>query len=81
MGDEGLELQHVEFAAWLQHSDPGYRQAGDRPMAGSVMIAPGDRHLEFDDRGAVALRDGPHVNGCRPAAPICLCQGEGQEIV
>ncbi len=24
--------QHVEFAAWLQHSDPGYRQAGDRPI-------------------------------------------------
>ncbi len=25
--------QHVEFAAWLQHSDPGYRQAGDRPIS------------------------------------------------
>ena len=24
--------QQVEFAAWLQHSDPGYRQAGDRPI-------------------------------------------------
>ncbi len=24
--------QHVEFAAWLQHADPGYRQAGDRPI-------------------------------------------------
>ncbi len=23
---------HVEFAAWLQHSDPGYRQPGDRPI-------------------------------------------------
>ena len=47
-------------------------QAGDRPVAGSVMIAPGDRHLEFDDRGAVALRDGPHVNGCRPAADVTM---------
>jgi hypothetical protein len=28
-----LRDQHVEFAAWLQHSDPGYRQAGDRPIA------------------------------------------------
>ena len=45
-------------------------QAGDRPLAGTVLIAPGDRHLEFDDRGAIALTDGPHVNGCRPAADV-----------
>jgi hypothetical protein len=25
--------QQVEFAAWLQHADPGYRQAGDRPIS------------------------------------------------
>ncbi len=25
--------QHVEFGAWLQHADPGYRQPGDRPIA------------------------------------------------
>ena len=24
--------QHVEFAAWLQHADPGFRQPGDRPI-------------------------------------------------
>ena len=24
--------EHVEFAGWLQHADPGYRQAGDRPI-------------------------------------------------
>ena len=24
--------QHVEFAAWMQHSDPGFRQPGDRPI-------------------------------------------------
>lgn len=24
--------QHVAFAAWLQHADPGYRQPGDRPI-------------------------------------------------
>ena len=47
-------------------------QAGDRPIAGSVMIAPGDRHLEFDDRGAIALTDGPLVNGCRPAADVTM---------
>jgi two-component system chemotaxis response regulator CheB len=47
-------------------------QAGDRPLAGSVLIAPGDRHLEFDDRGAIVLTDGPHVNGCRPAADVTM---------
>jgi len=47
-------------------------QAGDRPMAGSVLIAPGDRHLEFDDRGAIVLTDGPYVNGCRPAADVTM---------
>ena len=47
-------------------------QAGDRPLAGSVLIAPGDRHLEFDDRGAITLSDGPLVNGCRPAADVTM---------
>jgi two-component system, chemotaxis family, protein-glutamate methylesterase/glutaminase len=47
-------------------------QAGDRPLAGSVLIAPGDRHLEFDDRGMVVLSDGPPVNGCRPAADVTM---------
>lgn len=45
---------------------------GDRPMAGSVLIAPGDHHLEFDDRGAVALTSGPLVHGCRPAADVTM---------
>ncbi len=25
--------QRVEFACWIQHSDPGFRQPGDRPIA------------------------------------------------
>ena len=25
--------QRVEFAAWIQHADPGFRQPGDRPIA------------------------------------------------
>lgn len=45
---------------------------GDRPRPGLVLVAPGDRHLEFDDRGAVVLRDGPLVNGCRPAADVTM---------
>ncbi|HET7502961.1 MAG TPA: chemotaxis response regulator protein-glutamate methylesterase [Kofleriaceae bacterium] len=47
-------------------------QTGDRPLPGSVLIAPGDRHLEFDERGAVTLTDGPLVNGCRPAADVTM---------
>jgi two-component system chemotaxis response regulator CheB len=47
-------------------------RAGDRPQPGMVLIAPGDRHLEFDDRGAIALTDGPPVNGCRPAADVTM---------
>ncbi|MGN6103569.1 MAG: protein-glutamate methylesterase/protein-glutamine glutaminase [Kofleriaceae bacterium] len=47
-------------------------EAGDRPMAGLVLIAPGDRHLEFDDRGAIVLTDGPPVHGCRPSADVTM---------
>lgn len=47
-------------------------QDGDRPLPGSVLIAPGDRHLEFDERGMVTLSDGPMVNGCRPAADVTM---------
>jgi len=47
-------------------------QNGDKPMAGTVLIAPGDKHLEFDDRGHVVLTDGPTVNGCRPAADVTM---------
>ncbi len=47
-------------------------QTGDRPLAGTVLIAPGDRHLEFDERGMVVLTEGPSVNGCRPAADVTM---------
>lgn len=47
-------------------------QDGDRPMPGVVLIAPGDRHLEVDERGLVMLSDGPLVNGCRPAADVTM---------
>jgi two-component system chemotaxis response regulator CheB len=45
---------------------------GDRPRPGLVLVAPGDRHLEFDDRGAVVITSGPLVNGCRPAADVTM---------
>jgi len=47
-------------------------QTGDRPFPGTVLIAPGDKHLEFDDRGFCVLTDGPMVNGCRPAADVTM---------
>ncbi len=45
---------------------------GDVPAAGLVLIAPGDKHLEFGDRGVIRLTDGPQVNGCRPAADVTM---------
>jgi two-component system chemotaxis response regulator CheB len=47
-------------------------QSGDRPRPGLVLIAPGDQHLELDDRGAVVLGGGAFVNGCRPAADVTM---------
>jgi len=47
-------------------------QHGDRPLPGSVLIAPGDRHVEFDERGMIVLTDGALVNGCRPAADVTM---------
>lgn len=46
--------------------------AGDRPRPGLVLVAPGDRHLELDDRGNVVLNDGPLVHGCRPSADVTM---------
>ncbi|MFO0611839.1 MAG: chemotaxis response regulator protein-glutamate methylesterase [Polyangiaceae bacterium] len=45
---------------------------GDRPRPGLVLVAPGDRHLEFDSTGAVVLSDGPLLHGCRPAADLAM---------
>jgi two-component system chemotaxis response regulator CheB len=45
---------------------------GDRPIAGVVFIAPGDRHLEVSERGFLRLGDGPPVNGCRPSADVTM---------
>lgn len=45
---------------------------GDRPQPGDVLVAPGGKHLEFDDKGLVVLGEGPPVNGCRPAADVTM---------
>ncbi len=47
-------------------------EAGDRPRPGLALIAPGDRHLEFDAKGAIVLTDGPPVHGCRPAVDLAM---------
>jgi two-component system chemotaxis response regulator CheB len=56
----------------MSHVSVAEARAGDRPLPGTVLIAPGDRHVEFDDRGLVTLSDGPVVNGCRPAADVTM---------
>ena len=55
-------------------SKVGVREArgGDKPLPGGVLIAPGDKHLEFDARGLTVLTDGPMVNGCRPSADVTM---------
>jgi two-component system chemotaxis response regulator CheB len=45
---------------------------GDRPIAGVVYVAPGDRHLEVTERGFLRLGKGAPVNGCRPSADITM---------
>ncbi len=47
-------------------------KGGERPMPGTVLIAPGDRHLEFDERGKIALTRGAPVNGCRPSIDVTM---------
>jgi two-component system chemotaxis response regulator CheB len=72
-----LVIQHMpaQFTAALAERLDGLsalrvREAedGDLPRPGLVLIAPGGRHVEFDERGAIRLTDGPPVHGCRPAA-------------
>ncbi len=45
---------------------------GDVPTAGTVLIAPGDKHLMLDALGTIRLNSGPPVHGCRPAADITM---------
>ena len=47
-------------------------QEGDKPRRGLALVAPGDRHLEFGDKGILVLSDGPEVNGCRPSVDVTM---------
>jgi two-component system chemotaxis response regulator CheB len=46
--------------------------ASERPAAGTVLVAPGDRHVVFQRNGMIELKDSPPVNGCRPSADVTL---------
>ncbi len=76
-----LVVQHMpaQFTAALAErldslSAVSVREArdGDLPRPGLVLIAPGDRHVEFDPDGKLRLVDGPLVHGCRPAADVTM---------
>jgi len=65
--------EHVEFAAWLQHSDPGYRQAGDRPIA----RLPNDAE-ELGRYDALVLVD-PDMQALGPQWPDLIANFVGKE--
>ncbi len=56
----------------LSSIDVREAQDGDKPRRGLALVAPGDRHLEFGDKGILKLTDGPEVNGCRPSADVTM---------
>ena len=44
----------------------------ERLAAGTVLVAPGDRHVVFERSGMIRLTDALPVNGCRPSADVTL---------
>jgi two-component system, chemotaxis family, protein-glutamate methylesterase/glutaminase len=74
-----LVVQHIVkgflpgLAAWLRAEVP-FRVVeateGERLEAGTVYLAPDDRHLEIDSRLRVRLTDGEAVCGFRPSATV-----------
>jgi hypothetical protein len=65
--------QHVDFGAWLQHADPGYRQAGDRP----ILRLPSDQ-AELGRYDAIVLVD-PDLRALPQQWPEMLTHFVGQE--
>jgi two-component system chemotaxis response regulator CheB len=47
-------------------------EQGDRLAAGTVLVAPGDYHLQLSAGGAVQLFQGPRVHGVRPSVDVML---------
>ncbi len=65
--------QHVEFAGWIQHADPGFRQPGDRPI---TRLPANDSELRPYD--AILLVD-PDLRAMGAAWPAMLQNFVGQE--
>ncbi len=45
---------------------------GDHLESGSVLIAPGDRHLLFDQDGTILITDSREINGHRPSIDVTM---------
>ncbi len=82
-----LVVQHLpasftkSLAARLDRTSPlTVREAeeGDMPETGTVLIAPGGRHLLLDARGRVTLSDDPPLWGVRPAADLMMKSAASQ---
>ncbi len=61
------------FAAWLDTQTAlrvKIAANGERATAGTVYVAPGDRHLALSRSGALVVEDTPPVMGQRPAANV-----------
>jgi hypothetical protein len=65
--------QHVAFAAWLQHADPGYRQPGDKP----ITRLPNDAE-ELSRYDALVLID-PDMQALGPHWPDLIANFVGKE--
>lgn len=91
-----LVVQHMppvftrQLAARLDRLGPAtvVEAAGGEPLvAGTVYVAPGDRHLEVRRTGTgfeTVLTDGPPVNFCRPSVDVLFTsavQAVGGELV
>jgi hypothetical protein len=65
--------QHVAFAAWLQHADPGFRQPGDKP----ITRLPGDAE-ELARYDALVLVD-PDMQALGPQWPDLVANFVGKD--
>ena len=65
--------QQIEFAGWLQHADPGYRQAGDRP----ITRLPNDAE-ELGRYDALVLID-PDMRALGPQWPDLIANFVGKD--
>jgi hypothetical protein len=65
--------QHVAFAAWLQHADPGFRQPGDKP----ITRLPNDAE-ELGRYDALVLID-PDIQALGPQWPDLIANFVGKD--